>query len=197
MYAPPTLSRLLLHPALAVAPPRSRHLSRPHTHTPPAVTPSLPLFHPLSLPQAIFKGAMSFNQPLGWDVAKVVDMHEAFHDTSSLSECNKAIIDAAFSASPEWACTDWDCAYANGNNWSSYRCPPSAPPPPALPPVPPLPPWPPASPPPPEGLATWILILYIVGPILCCCGCSACGNWLKKRERLQLEKARIHVGTVS
>lgn len=71
---------------------------------------------------AMFDGASSFNQPLGsWMVVQVERLDGSFQRTRSLSDCNKAKIHAAFSASPHWACDD---KYTCGKygHWSNLTC---------------------------------------------------------------------------
>jgi len=50
----------------------------------------------------IFYEAAAFNQPLNWDVSNVGSFAAAFQGATSLSDCNKAVINAAFSVSPSW-----------------------------------------------------------------------------------------------
>jgi len=80
-----------------------------------------------------FYGAAAFNQPLTtWNTSRVTTLTATFDNTPALSECNKALIHAAFSSNSLWT-----------YSWGGYICPPPAPPEPLAPPALPPPSLPP------------------------------------------------------
>ena len=81
---------------------------------------------------AMFSGAAAFDQDLSrWDVSKVTHglapMRHMFREALSLSECNKQLLNEAWSANHKWPYPEWESR--------RNACPPR---PPAPPPNPPL-----------------------------------------------------------
>lgn len=83
-----------------------------------------------------FLAASSFDQPLVWNVTSVTNFVTTFANVG-MTECNRAITNAAFSVNPLWPGSG-----AQAPDWSSDTCSPPSPPAP----LPPL--SPPSSPPP-------------------------------------------------
>ena len=102
----------------------------------------------------VFAVASAFNQPLSWNVSSVVRFEEMFMGCDALSDCNRAITNAAFVDSNfRFGCSSGDprgvyrCSVGHGvysdscdgcgnyESWSSLPfCSPSEPPPPPMPP---------------------------------------------------------------
>ena len=81
---------------------------------------------------AMFVDAFAFNQPLTFDTSSVSDWQNTFFGTTSLSDCNKALIHACFSSNSRWP-----------YSWGGYApCSPSLPPSPSPPGLSPLGPSP-------------------------------------------------------
>ena len=91
---------------------------------------------------SMFNQASSFNQPLNFDVSSAPEMTEMFAGTVALSDCNKALIHAAFSANANWGIPGdaiWGTPTGTGDGWGDLQCsspPPSSPPPPLVSPLP-------------------------------------------------------------
>lgn len=84
----------------------------------------------------MFHSASNFDQPLPWNVVSVTNMNWIFLNCDAISNCNKAVTNAAFSSNSLWACSSPYCA--RGSSWSQYLiCSPPPLPPQVPPPSPP------------------------------------------------------------
>ena len=110
-----------------------------------------------------------FNQALSFNVASVTNFHNMFASVVSLDDCNKALINTAFSSNTYWT--------SNYGTWASYGCPPL---PPAYPP--------PVAPPPPTGAIiemTGDIPKIVFGDLaapVCAAASLACNKYLRNRN---------------
>ena len=96
------------------------------------------------------RGAAAFDQPLAWDTSQATSLDDTFTGTSSLGQCNRALIAFTFSASPAFRSSSWS-SWSQDTTAGCSPSPPPSPPPPFPPTSPPYEPPPPSTPPPRHG----------------------------------------------